>query len=214
MVWGQALAAFFAQGSHGGMGAAARLSLLPPLMIGECRTLFHASPYGKGRCHEVTEGIRVNPQKGRHLLCTFCPYEMRSMSGKGRELCPIGAKREGKPRYSGAALRAHAVVSPLKFSASHSLLLFCGQKKSNETRLYASPYGKGRWCKAPEGIRRSVFDMANRESGETIPPSLPPVAQRGAGWWFYPLRKGVRIVGRCGVPLCKGTIERFAAKLF
>ena len=55
-----------------------------------------ASPYGKGRCHGVTEGIRVNPQKGRHLLCTFCHYEMRSMSRKGRELCPIGAKREGK----------------------------------------------------------------------------------------------------------------------
>ena len=48
MVWGQALTAPFAQGSHGvvqaltapfaqvshgGMGAAARLSLLPPLMV-------------------------------------------------------------------------------------------------------------------------------------------------------------------------------------
>ena len=22
----------------------------------------------------------INPQKGRHLLCTFCPYEIRSMS--------------------------------------------------------------------------------------------------------------------------------------
>ena len=76
----------------------------------------------------MTEGIRksvfdmanrnaeINLQKGRHLLCHFCPYEMRSMSRKGRELCPIGAKREGKPRYSGVC-RAHAVVSPLNLSA-------------------------------------------------------------------------------------------------
>ena len=82
----------------------------------------------------MTEGIRVNPQKVRHLLCTFCHYEMRSMSRKGRELCPVGTKREA--RFSGAALRAHAVVSPLKFSAESSLLLFCAQKKSNETEMY------------------------------------------------------------------------------
>ena len=85
----------------------------------------------------MTEGIRVNPQKGRHLLCTFCHYEMRSMSRKGRELCPIGAKREGKPRFSGATLRAHAVVSPLNLSAEFSLLFFCVQKKSNETENFA-----------------------------------------------------------------------------
>ena len=47
-----------------------------------------------------------------------------------RNFAPNGAKREA--RYSGAALRAHAVVSPLKFSAESSLLLFCKQKKSNE----------------------------------------------------------------------------------
>ena len=50
-------------------------------------------------------------------------------SRKGRELCPNGAKREGKLRFSGAALRAHAVVSPLKFSAESSLLLFCPAKE-------------------------------------------------------------------------------------
>ena len=100
----------FAQGSQGVAGAVSR-PYKPPT-------------FGKGRCHEVTEGIRVNPQKGRHLLCTFCPYEMRSMSRKGRELCPNGAKREGKPRFSGAELRAYAVVSPLNLSASHSLHFF------------------------------------------------------------------------------------------
>ena len=34
-----------------------------------------------------------------------------------RNFAPIGAKREGKPRFSGAALRAHAVVSPFNLSA-------------------------------------------------------------------------------------------------
>ena len=113
----------------------------------------------------MTEGIRVNPQKGRHLLCTFCPYEMRSSFGRDssdgycvafaqslghvlisytpvglyagslsrprlmpetsvipayskfgdRNFAPNGAKREA--RYSGATLRAHAVVSPLNLSA-------------------------------------------------------------------------------------------------
>ena len=123
---------------------------------------------------------------------------------RGQELCPIGAKREGKPRYSGAALRAHAVVSPLKFSASHSLLLFCGQKKSNETRLFASPYGKGRWCKAPEGIRRSVFDMANRESGETIPPSLPPRCTKGGWLVVLPFAQGSQDCGALRGPFIQG----------
>ena len=75
----------------------------------------------------------INPQKGRHLLCTFCPYEMRSMSRKGRELCPNGAKREGKPRYSGATLRAHAVVSPLNLSADSRCIF--SPKKCNETKM-------------------------------------------------------------------------------
>ena len=44
-----------------------------------------------------------------------------------RNFAPNGAKREA--RYSGAALRAHAVVSPLKFSAESSLLLFCPAKE-------------------------------------------------------------------------------------
>ena len=65
----------------------------------------------------------------RNFACS-CLFEVR-----GQELCPIGAKREGKPRYSGVC-RAHAVVSPLKFSAKSSLLLFCKQKKSNETEMY------------------------------------------------------------------------------
>ena len=105
-----------------------------------------ASPYDKGRWHEVPEGIRkstfdkvnrkadINSQKGRHLLCSFCPYEMRSMSRKGRELCPNGAKREGKPRFSGVC-RAHAVVSPLNFSADSRCFCFVSKRKATKPGL-------------------------------------------------------------------------------
>ena len=64
---------------------------------------------------------------------------------------------------------------------------FAPQKKSNETRLYASPYGKGRWCAAPEGIRKSAFKRATRKTGETIPPSTSPLCTRGATWSVFPL---------------------------
>ena len=60
-----------------GTGGAARPALMPLLMVrGGVAPYFHASPYGKGRWHEVTEGIRksafdkvngnadINPQKG------------------------------------------------------------------------------------------------------------------------------------------------------
>ena len=80
-------------------------------------------------------------EKGITELCPFCPYEMRSMSRKGRELCPIGAKREA--RFSGAALRAHAVVSPLKFSASHSLYFFCEKMQRNPALCLPLPGGMG-----------------------------------------------------------------------
>ena len=56
-------------------------------------------------------------------------------SGKGRELCPIGAKREGKPRFSGIAARTRLSLR-YNLSAESSLLLFCAQKKSNETEMY------------------------------------------------------------------------------
>ena len=40
-----------------------------------------ASPYGKGRCHGVTEGIRVNLQKSRHLLSFFADTKCGAVSG-------------------------------------------------------------------------------------------------------------------------------------
>ena len=63
------------------------------MCVQQC-VLLLASPYGKGKWCEAsthmppllerggverseTEGIRINPQKGRHLLCTFCPCEKR-----------------------------------------------------------------------------------------------------------------------------------------
>ncbi len=103
-------------------------------------------------------------EKGITELCPFCPYEMRSMSRKGRELCPIGAKREGKPRFSGAALRAHAVVSPLNLSASPSLYFFC-EKMQRNPALCLPFLTKGRCHGVTEGIRKSAFDTANRNAG-------------------------------------------------
>ena len=128
--------------------------------------LSQASPYGKGRwCaasthmppllerggveRSETEGIRkldfnktnrnagINPQKGRHLLCTFCPYEMRSMSRKGRELCPMGAKREGKPRFSGIAARTRLSLR-YNLSAEFSLLLFCPAKEKQRNPVLSA----------------------------------------------------------------------------
>ena len=44
-----------------------------------------------------------------------------------RNFAPNGVKRE--VRFSGATLRAHAVVSPFNLSAEFSLLLFCPAKE-------------------------------------------------------------------------------------
>ena len=95
------------------------------------------------------------------MLCTFCHYEMRSMSRKGRELCPIGAKREGKPRYSGVC-RAHAVVSPLNFSADSRCFCFVSKRKATKPGLMPPLMVRGGVEQSEtEGIRRSVFDTAN-----------------------------------------------------
>ena len=170
---------------------------MPSLMeSGGGATPLHASPFGKGRCHEVTEGIRANPQKSRHLLlffadtkcgavsdvihrtdtvsplrspwsCTYVVHSRRPLRRllvpsatdarnfgcsclfevRGQELCPIGAKREGKPRFSGAALRAHAVVSPLNLSASTRCFCFAGQKKSNEIKNFGINGGEPHVCR-------------------------------------------------------------------
>ena len=129
-------------------------------------------------------------EKGITELCPFCPYEMRSMSRKGRELCPNGAKREA--RYSGAALRAHAVVSPLKFSAESSLLLFCPAKEKQRNPALCLPFlTKGRhswWVRhlpLPGGM------------GLVQPPSLITGRQEAV----IPYHTG-RQGGR-GAPICK-----------
>ena len=101
----------FAQGAHGLAAAASRPLSLFPLIRG-CTPLY-ASPYGKGRCHGVTEGIRksvfdmanrnagINPQKGRHLLCTFCPCEKRKQgetSGNAARDKPAVSRRRVEGR--------------------------------------------------------------------------------------------------------------------
>ena len=76
-----------------------------------------ASPYGKGRWHEVPEGIRgvvfdtanqivqINPQKGRHLLCSFCPCKQRKQGETSGS-----AAREERNRQSAAGVPPVSVL--------------------------------------------------------------------------------------------------------
>ena len=60
----------------------------------------------------------------------------------------MGTKREGKPRYSGAALRAYAVVSPFNLSADSRTIFL--RKNGSKRRC------KGRCHEVTEGIRSSL----------------------------------------------------------
>ena len=86
------------------------------------------------------------------------------MSRKGRELCPNGAKREGKPRFSGAALRAYAVVSPFNLSASHSLLLFCPAKEKQRNPALCLPFWKGEVVRSTGGDKKARFRYGKFEN--------------------------------------------------
>ena len=55
-------------------------------------------------------------------------------AGKEGNFAPNGAKREA--RYSGAALRAHAVVSPFNLSLFSSFDLFCKAKEIKRNPFY------------------------------------------------------------------------------
>ena len=72
-------------------------------------------------------------KKGVTCYALFALTRRGVPSRKGRELCPMGTKREGKPRFSGATLRAHAVVSPFNFSAISRCIF--SAKKCNETKM-------------------------------------------------------------------------------
>ena len=86
----------FAQGSHDVGRGTKPTPFMPPFMVrGSVALTNHASPYGKGRCHKVTEGIRVNPQKERHLLCSFCPYSARSAEQERKGTLPQRGKEGG-----------------------------------------------------------------------------------------------------------------------
>ena len=52
------------------------------------------------------------------------------------------------------AIHCRACFCPL------SLPLYCKRRSSSPP---ASPFGKGRWCVAPEGIRKLVFDKESRK---------------------------------------------------
>ena len=108
----------FAHGSHDVSSAATAsfcirepFSLPPPYGSKGHGASTHASPYGKG-VHGAsfmpplmvrggveqseTEGIRVNPQKERHLLCSFCPYSARSAEQERKGTLPQQGKEGGK----------------------------------------------------------------------------------------------------------------------
>ena len=72
--WGRFALPPFAQGAHGLAAAASRPLSLFPLIRG-CTPLY-ASPYGKGRCHEVTEGIRKSVNRDRQSLSHACACQL------------------------------------------------------------------------------------------------------------------------------------------
>ena len=110
---------------------------MPPLMVRGGVERSETEGIRKLDFNKTNRNAGINPQKGRHLLCTFCPYEMRSMSRKGRELCPMGAKREGKPRFSGIAARTRLSLR-YNLSAEFSLLLFCPAKEKQRNPVLSA----------------------------------------------------------------------------
>ena len=101
--------------------------LLPLFDRGHEATHNHTSPFGRGNVtpptlpplmvrggveQSETEGIRksvfdkvnrnadINPQKGRHLLCTFCPCEKRKQgeTSRRRERKETGSQPHGAPQ--------------------------------------------------------------------------------------------------------------------
>ena len=73
----------FAQGSHDVGRGTKPTPFMPPFMVrGSVALTNHASPYGKGRCHKVTEGIRssdfdiVNRKSDRQSLSLPCGRQL------------------------------------------------------------------------------------------------------------------------------------------
>ena len=103
---------------------------MPPLMAKKVsRALLHMPPLmvRGGVERSETEGIRVDLQKGRHLLCTFCPCEKRKQGETSGN-----AAREERNRQSAALLRGAPPVSVLYNLSADSRYIF-STKKCNET---------------------------------------------------------------------------------
>ena len=45
---------------------------------------------------KVNRNADINPQKGRHLLCSFCPYSARSAEPERKGTLPHRGKEGGK----------------------------------------------------------------------------------------------------------------------
>ena len=120
---------------------------MPPLMV------------RGGVEHSETEGIRksvfdkvnrnadINPQKGRHLLCTFCPCEKRK---QGETSHRRERKETGSQPHRGAP-----PVSVLYKSFRSPLVKFFLRKNLTKRRC------EGRCHEVTEGIRKPDFDSAN-----------------------------------------------------
>ena len=125
--------------------------LLPLFDRGHEATHNHTSPFGRGNVtpptlpplmvrggveQSETEGIRksvfdkvnrnadINPQKGRHLLCTFCPCEKRKQGETS------GNAARDKPAVSRTAARRR-FLSCIIFPQNHRYIF--SAKKCNET---------------------------------------------------------------------------------
>ena len=108
-------------------------------------------------------------KKGVTCYALFAITRRGVPSRKGRELCPMGTKREAR---FGGVCRAHAVVSPLNFSAEFSLLLFCPAK---EKQRNGGVWG-GVEHSETEGIRKSV--SGKTRDVKSLP--HPSLCKRGA----------------------------------
>ena len=100
---------------------------------------------------KVNRNADINPQKGRHLLCSFCPCK------NGNKVKRAATPRERKETGSQPHCGAPPVSVLYKSFRRHSLNFF----RKNLTKRRC----EGRWCEAPEGIRSSA-------AKHTIPQSV------------------------------------------
>ena len=140
-----------------------------------------ASPYGKGRWHEVPEGIRgvvfdtanqivqINPQKGRHLLCHFCPCEKRKQgeTSRRRERKETGSQPQACRRCLSCLILPQTLVK------------FFLRKNLTKRRCM------GRWHEVTEGIRRSDENTKTPPRKARAAQTTKPQKKRRKNYLFW-----------------------------